>query len=92
MSQQFKLIKEEFSEIHQEWQWTYQCLFVFVFKKKVIKKIVLPTISLFVIGCLFSYYVAIPYTLDFLYQYGQAISVLTFFEITPFILNHAILM
>ena len=54
-------------------------------EKKVIKKIVLPTISLFVIGCLFSYYVAIPYTLDFLYEYGQAIGVLTYFEITPFI-------
>ena len=37
-------------------------------------------------GCLFSYYVTIPYTLDFLDQYGQAINVLTFFEITPFIL------
>ena len=54
-------------------------------EKKIIKRIVLPIISLFVMGCLFSYYVAIPYTLDFLYQYGQAISVLTFFEITPFI-------
>jgi sec-independent protein translocase protein TatC len=55
-------------------------------EKRVIKRIVVPIISLFVMGCLFSYYVAIPYTLDFLYQYGQAISVLTFFEITPFIL------
>jgi len=54
-------------------------------EKRVIKRIVVPIISLFVMGCLFSYYVAIPYTLDFLYQYGQAISVLTFFEITPFI-------
>jgi sec-independent protein translocase protein TatC len=36
-------------------------------------------------GCLFSYYVAIPFTLDFLYQYGQALNVLTYFEITPFI-------
>ena len=55
-------------------------------EKRVIKRIVVPIISLFVMGCLFSYYVTIPYTLDFLYQYGQAINVLTFFEITPFIL------
>ena len=55
-------------------------------EKRVIKRIVVPVLSLFVMGCLFSYYVAIPYTLDFLYQYGQAISVLTFFEITLFIL------
>jgi sec-independent protein translocase protein TatC len=55
-------------------------------EKKIIKRIVVPIISLFVIGCLFSYYIVIPYTLDFLYQYGQAMSVLSFFEITPFIL------
>jgi sec-independent protein translocase protein TatC len=54
-------------------------------EKKIIKRIVVPIISLFVVGCLFSYYVAIPYTLDFLYEYGQAIGVLTYFEITPFI-------
>jgi sec-independent protein translocase protein TatC len=55
-------------------------------EKRIIKRIVVPTISLFVMGCLFSYYVAIPYTLDFLYQYGQAMSILSFFEITSFIL------
>lgn len=55
-------------------------------EKRIIKSIVVPTISLFVIGCLFSYYVAIPYTLDFLYHYGQAMSILSFFEITSFII------
>ena len=55
-------------------------------EKRIIKSIVVPTISLFVMGCLFSYYVAIPYTLEFLYQYGQAMSILSFFEITSFIL------
>lgn len=55
-------------------------------EKRIIKRIVVPIISLFVMGCLFSYYVAIPYTLDFLYQYGQAMSILSFFEITSFIL------
>jgi len=55
-------------------------------EKRIIKSIVVPTVSLFVMGCLFSYYVAIPYILDFLYQYGQAMSILSFFEITSFIL------
>ncbi|HEX7207888.1 MAG TPA: twin-arginine translocase subunit TatC [Nitrososphaeraceae archaeon] len=55
-------------------------------EKRIIKSIVVPTISLFVMGCLFSYYVAIPYTLEFLYQYGQAMNILSFFEITSFIL------
>jgi len=44
-------------------------------EKKVIKKIVLPTISLFVTGCLFSYYVVIPYykylPIDYLPEYVQ---------------------
>jgi hypothetical protein len=35
----FKLEKEEFSEVYQEKQWTYNCLFEFSFKKRVIKKI-----------------------------------------------------
>jgi sec-independent protein translocase protein TatC len=55
-------------------------------EKRIIKSIVVPTISLFVMGCIFSYYVAIPYTLEFLYQYGQSMNILSFFEITSFIL------
>ncbi len=55
-------------------------------EKRIIKSIVVPAISLFVMGCLFSYYVAIPYTLEFLYQYGQSMNILSFFEITSFIL------
>ncbi|MCE8168436.1 MAG: hypothetical protein I3275_07540, partial [Candidatus Moeniiplasma glomeromycotorum] len=39
MSELFKLEKEGFSEIHQEQQWTYICLFDFNFKKRVIKRI-----------------------------------------------------
>jgi sec-independent protein translocase protein TatC len=55
-------------------------------EKRIIKSIVVPAISLFVMGCIFSYYFAIPYTLEFLYQYGQAMNILSFFEITSFIL------
>src|SRR6266487_6436112 len=39
MSELFRLEKEDFSEIYQEKQWTYQCLFEFNFKKRVIKQI-----------------------------------------------------
>lgn len=55
-------------------------------EKKIIKRIVIPVIALFVLGCLFSYFIVIPYTLDFLYNYGQSIGVVSFFEITPFII------
>jgi hypothetical protein len=39
MSEWFKLIDDKFSEIHQERQWTYSCLFPFTFKKRTITEI-----------------------------------------------------
>ena len=39
MPELFKLEKDKFSEVHQEQQWTYLCLFEFIFKKRVIKRI-----------------------------------------------------
>ena len=54
-------------------------------KRKVIATIILPTATLFFAGILFSFYLAIPITLTFLYQYGQSIGVLTFLNISDFI-------
>ena len=39
MSELFRLEKQEFNKDYQEQQWTYQCLFEFTFKKRVIKRI-----------------------------------------------------
>ncbi|MFZ0263795.1 MAG: twin-arginine translocase subunit TatC [Nitrososphaeraceae archaeon] len=47
--------------------------------------IFLPTIFLFLIGIIFSYILVIPFVLDFLYSYGQAIGVETFLNIDNFI-------
>jgi sec-independent protein translocase protein TatC len=47
--------------------------------------IFLPTILLFVSGIIFSYILVIPFVLDFLYSYGQAIGVETFLNIDSFI-------
>jgi sec-independent protein translocase protein TatC len=55
------------------------------YEKKIIRRIIVPVIVLFVLGCLFSYFIVIPYILDFLYNYGQSMGVVSFFEITPFI-------
>lgn len=48
-------------------------------------KLLLPTIFLFIIGIIFSYILVIPFVLDFLYSYGQAIGVETFLTIDNFI-------
>ena len=42
-------------------------------------------ILLFIMGCIFSYTIVIPYTLEFLYKYGQVIEITSFFEITSFV-------
>jgi sec-independent protein translocase protein TatC len=54
-------------------------------KKIGIFNVFLPTISLFITGIVFSYILLIPFTLNFLYKYGQAIGVETFLNINDFI-------
>lgn len=55
-------------------------------KKKLLPiSVFLPLVALFVAGALFSYILVIPYVLEFLYNYGQAIGVATFFNINEFI-------
>jgi sec-independent protein translocase protein TatC len=50
-----------------------------------ILNVFLPAIALFIGGMLFSYFLVIPFVLDFLYQYGKAIGVETFLTINDFI-------
>ncbi len=45
----------------------------------------LPSIGLFIAGIAFCYLLVIPYVLDFLYQYGEALNAETFFTINNFI-------
>lgn len=54
-------------------------------KKIGIINVFLPIVSLCIIGIVFSYIVVIPFTLGFLYKYGQAIGVATFLNINDFI-------
>jgi sec-independent protein translocase protein TatC len=54
-------------------------------KKIGIINVFFPTISLFIAGIIFSYVLVIPFTLNFLYKYGQAIGVETFLNINDFI-------
>ena len=54
-------------------------------KKIGIISIFLPTVCLFLSGIIFSYILVIPFTLNFLYKYGQAIGVATFLNINDFI-------
>ena len=44
-------------------------------EKTIIRKTTSISIGLFAIGCLFSYFLVIPYVLDFLYRYGETIGI-----------------
>jgi sec-independent protein translocase protein TatC len=54
-------------------------------ERRIIKNIAFPAMVLFVAGCFFSYCFVLPYTIEFLYKYGQSMDVASFFEITEFI-------
>lgn len=52
---------------------------------QIIRSITIPAISLFIGGCLFSYYFVIPYILEFLYKYGEASGLVTFLNVIDFV-------
>ncbi len=54
-------------------------------ERKTIKHVALPAIALFASGCLFSYFVVVPYTLEFLYRFGEPMGIEAFLNITEFI-------
>ena len=49
------------------------------------RSISLPAIGLFASGCLFSYFLVIPYILDFLYKYGESAGLVTFLNVMDFV-------
>jgi len=49
------------------------------------RAIVIPALGLFITGCLFSYFLVIPYILDFLYKYGESAGLVTFLNIMDFV-------
>ena len=55
------------------------------FSKINILKIILPIFFLFIFGVVFSYILVIPFTLNFLYKYGESIGAETFLTVNDFI-------
>ena len=49
------------------------------------RSITIPALGLFVAGCLFSYFLVIPYILEFLYKYGESAGLVTFLNIMDFV-------
>ncbi|HXV65812.1 MAG TPA: twin-arginine translocase subunit TatC [Nitrosopumilaceae archaeon] len=49
------------------------------------RSIIIPALALFIAGCLFSYFLVVPYILDFLYKYGESAGLVTFLNIMDFI-------
>jgi len=54
-------------------------------EKKAILKALLPSVALFICGCIFAYYLLIPLTFKFLYPYVLAMGAKPFFAINQFI-------
>jgi sec-independent protein translocase protein TatC len=54
-------------------------------EKAALRKIVILSSCFFLVGSSFSYFIVMPYVLDFLYKYGEAIGASTFFDISEFI-------
>lgn len=49
------------------------------------RTISIPALGLFIAGCIFSYNFIIPYTLDFLYRYGEGAGLVTFLNVMEFV-------
>lgn len=49
------------------------------------RSISLPALGLFASGCLFSYFLVIPYVLNFLYRYGESAGLVTFLNVMDFV-------
>jgi sec-independent protein translocase protein TatC len=49
------------------------------------RTITVPIMSLFVSGCLFAYFIVIPFMLEFLYKYGASAGLVTFLNIMDFV-------
>lgn len=49
------------------------------------RAISLPAVGLFATGCIFSYYMVVPYILDFLYRYGESAGLVTFLNVIDFV-------
>ena len=49
------------------------------------RSITFPALGLFVSGCLFSFFLVIPYILEFLYKYGESAGLVTFLNIMDFV-------
>jgi len=52
---------------------------------KVSRSISIPALGLFISGCVFSYFLVIPFILEFLYRYGESAGLVTFLNVIDFV-------
>ncbi|MEM4275182.1 MAG: twin-arginine translocase subunit TatC [Candidatus Nitrosocaldaceae archaeon] len=58
---------------------------LYTHEKRIASKIMIPTILLFISGALFAYILVIPFMLNFLYEYGAFLGLLTLLNIVEFV-------
>jgi len=54
-------------------------------EKIIFFRFIFPITILFIMGIIFSFFIAIPFILTFLYQYGQSLGILSFLSINEFV-------
>jgi len=71
--------------------WAFVAPALYEHEKKVIVKLTLPVVVLFLIGCVFGYFLLVPFAFEFLYMYASSIGIITYITINDFIMFIALL-
>jgi sec-independent protein translocase protein TatC len=58
---------------------------LYAHEKRIVANVTIPATALFILGCLVSYYLITPFTLDFLYSYSNSMDARPFLSVSEFI-------
>ena len=71
--------------------WAFVAPALYEHEKRIIVKLTLPVTILFIIGCIFGYFLLVPFAFEFLYRYASSIGIITYITINDFIMFIALL-
>ncbi|MEM0385376.1 MAG: twin-arginine translocase subunit TatC [Nitrososphaeria archaeon] len=71
--------------------WAFIAPALYEHEKRIIVKLTLPVTILFIVGCIFGYFLLVPFAFEFLYLYASSIGIITYITINDFITFIALL-